>query len=346
MNKNEVENIIEIEDVHVNFTVKQKKLNVRAVDGVTLSIRAGEILAVVGESGCGKTTLGKTILNIVKPTSGTIKYRGRDLTGVPKKELQRMRQKLQLIFQDPYEALDPRQNVYKTLLEPLAIHRSDLSEEEKRKLIYQYIEAVGLHPAASIAERFPHHLSGGQRQRLSIASTMILEPEFVVADEPVSMLDVSIRAEILKLMLDMQKKNSLTYMFITHDLSLAWMIADRIAVFYLGKMVEIGPAQEVVHRCRHPYTKALVSVIPTVEEHKDERHVLIGETPSPTQVSEGCRFHPRCWFYHKKSCPEICRTTQPDLAVIGDDHKVACHFAEEVNSPQAGEAVEERKPSL
>ena len=346
MNRNEVENIIEIEDVHVNFTMKKKKLNVRAVDGVTFNIRAGEILAVVGESGCGKTTLGKTILNIVKPTSGTIKYRGRDLTGVPKKELQGMRQKLQLIFQDPYEALDPRQSVYKTLLEPLAIHRGDLSEEEKRKLIYQYIEAVGLHPAASIAERFPHHLSGGQRQRLSIASTMILEPEFVVADEPVSMLDVSIRAEILKLMLDMRKNNSLTYMFITHDLSLAWMIADRIAVFYLGKMVEIGPAQEVVHRCRHPYTKALVSVIPTVEEHKGERHVLIGETPSPMQIPEGCRFHPRCWLYHKKSCPEICRTMQPDLTVIGDDHKVACHFAEEVNSPQAGEAVEERKPSL
>lgn len=347
MNSTEIaENIIEIEDVHVNFTVRKKKSGkpagaakkgvsaaaasyVRAVDGVTLNIRSGEILAVVGESGCGKTTLGKAILNIVKPTSGTIKYRGRSLSDVPKKELQSLRQKLQLIFQDPYEALDPRQSVYKTLLEPLAIHRKDLSDEEKRKLIYSYIEAVGLHPAASIAERFPHHLSGGQRQRLSIASTMILEPEFIVADEPVSMLDVSVRAEILKLMLDLQKNKNLTYLFITHDLSLAWMIADRIAVFYLGKMVEIGPAQEVVHHCRHPYSKALVSVIPTMEEQKGERHVLLGETPSPMQIPEGCRFHTRCWLYQNKGRPEICRTVQPDFAAVGSDHMVSCHFTED-----------------
>ena len=161
---------------------------------------------------------------------------------------------------------------------------------------------------------------------------MILEPVFVVADEPVSMLDVSVRAEILKLMLDLQKNKNLTYLFITHDLSLAWMIADRIAVFYLGKLVEIGPAQEVVHHCRHPYSKALVSVIPTVEDKTGERYVLLGETPSPMQIPEGCRFHTRCWLYHDKGCPEICRTKEPELITVGNDHMVACHFAEEGNT--------------
>lgn len=335
-----VENVIEIKDVHVSFSLRKKRNSkegagidsaVRAVDGVTLDIRSGEILAVVGESGCGKTTLGKTILNIIKPTSGTVKYRGRDLSTVPKKELQGLRQKLQLIFQDPYEALDPRQSVYKTLLEPLMIHRKDLKEEEKRKLIYEYLEAVGLHPAASIASRYPHHLSGGQRQRLSIASTMILEPDFVVADEPVSMLDVSVRAEILKLMLDLQGNKGLTYLFITHDLSLAWMIADRIAVFYLGKMMEIGPANQVVHHCVHPYSQAIVSVIPTMAGNKspERRYVLTGETPSPYHMPGGCRFHTRCWLYQEKDSPSICRDQEPELAFIGDDHYAACHFDKE-----------------
>lgn len=347
-NTNEIVNIIEIDDVHVNYTVRKKKYEkkakaaqksgsttatgyVRAVDGVTLNIRAGEILAVVGESGCGKTTLGKTVLDIIKPSSGTIKYRGMDLSQLSKKEVQGLRQKMQLIFQDPYEALDPRQSVYKTLLEPLTIHRKDLSEEEKRKLIYHYLEAVGLHPATSIAERYPHHLSGGQRQRLSIASAMILEPDFVVADEPVSMLDVSVRAEILKLMLDLQGNKDLTYLFITHDLSLAWMIASRIAVFHLGKMVEIGPAQEVVHHCVHPYAQALVSVIPTMvgNQKPEKQHVLRGETPSPMNVPEGCRFHTRCWLYQEKGCPSICRENEPELKRIGEDHEAACHFSGE-----------------
>ena len=205
-----------------------------------------------------------------------------------------------------------------------------MGEAEKNELIQKYLEAVGLHSVENVLERYPHHLSGGQRQRLAIAAAMILEPVFVVADEPVSMLDVSVRAEILKLMLDLQKNKNLTYLFITHDLSLAWMIADRIAVFYLGKMVEIGPAQEVVHHCRHPYSKALVSVIPTMEDKTGEKYVLLGETPSPMLIPEGCRFHTRCWLYRDKGCPEICRTKQPEFTVIGDDHKVACHFTEEV----------------
>jgi oligopeptide/dipeptide ABC transporter ATP-binding protein len=329
-------NLIEIKDLEVTFRVRNKKMKqvnktglLRAVDKVTLNVRKGEVLAVVGESGCGKTTLGKAILNIVKPTAGEIDFEGINLAALSKGEMQRLRDRMQLIFQDPYESLNPRQNILQTLTEPLSIHRKGLDEEEKNALIQQYLEAVGLHTVENVRERYPHHLSGGQRQRLAIAAAMILEPVFVVADEPVSMLDVSVRAEILKLMLDLQKNKNLTYLFITHDLSLAWMIADRIAVFYLGKMVEIGPAQEVVHHCRHPYSRALVSVIPSMDDQAGERYVLHGETPSPMLIPEGCRFHTRCWLYHQKGCPEICRTEQPELAAVGEDHFAACHFSQE-----------------
>ena len=330
----EKRNLIEIKDLEVTFRVRSKKMKsvnktglLRAVDKVNLDIKRGETLAIVGESGCGKTTLGKAILNIVQPTSGEIYFEGKDLSKLNKKEMQSIRNKIQLIFQDPYESLDPRQNIRQTLMEPLLIHRKDLNEKEKVHLLQQYLEAVGLHTIENVLDRYPHHLSGGQRQRLAIAAAMILEPVFVVADEPVSMLDVSVRAEILKLMLDLQAEKKLTYMFITHDLSLAWVIADRIAVFYLGKLMEIGSAQDMVHNCRHPYTKSLVSVIPSMEEHSKKRHVLLGETPSPMLIPKGCRFHTRCWLYNKKGCPEICRTEQPDYTEAGCDHIVACHFS-------------------
>ena len=339
--KNE-NNIIEINDLHVEFQVRKKLSRkdieagignaVRAVDGVTIDFRRGEILAVAGESGCGKTTLGKTILQLNTPTAGTIEYNGRDLASLSKKELKDLRSRLQMVYQDPYESLNPRQNVYDALMEPLKIHCKDMPQEEKDRRIYGIMEKVGLKPVEMMAQRYPHHLSGGQRQRLAIAATMILEPEFVIADEPVSMLDVSIRAEIIKLLLDLQKSGDVTYMFITHDLSLAWMIADRIAVFYLGKLVEIGPSDEMVHHSTHPYTTALVSVIPEIGaggEHTRERHVLEGETPSPLDVPEGCRFHTRCWYYNEKGCPAICREQEPELTQVGEDHMSACHFAME-----------------
>ncbi|MDR1514476.1 MAG: ATP-binding cassette domain-containing protein [Synergistaceae bacterium] len=300
---------------------------VRAVDGVSLSIRRGEILSVVGESGCGKTTMGKAILNITRATSGRIIYDGIDLAKISGAELRAMRRKFQMIYQDPYESLDPRQSIYDTLLEPLLIHRRDLSSVQKRDLVMSHLEAVGLRPAEMIAARYPHHLSGGQRQRVAIAAAIILEPDFIVADEPVSMLDVSVRSEILKLMLDLQKDKDLTYMFITHDLSLAWMISHRIAVFYLGRMVEIGGTEEVVHRSTHPYTNALVSVIPTVgKKMRGERHILAGETPSASEIPGGCRFHTRCWLYHDEGEPEICRNSEPELAEVADGHMAACHF--------------------
>ncbi|MCF0229616.1 MAG: ATP-binding cassette domain-containing protein [Parasporobacterium sp.] len=335
------DNIIEIKDLHVTFEVRKKLTKkekeagignaVRAVDGVDLEFRRGEIMAVVGESGCGKTTLGKSILQLNRPSSGSIVYNGRDMGSLSKSELKELRSKLQMVFQDPYESLNPRQNVYQTLMEPLKIHRKDMPQEEKDKLIYDMMEKVGLKPVDIMSQRYPHHLSGGQRQRLAIAATMILKPEFVVADEPVSMLDVSIRAEIVRLLLDLQKSNDITYMFITHDLSLAWVLADRIAVFYLGKLMELGPADQVVHQSAHPYTSALVSVIPKVEtEADDKKHVLEGETPSPLDMPEGCRFHTRCWYYKENGCPSVCREKQPELVDFGEGHCAACHFAKEV----------------
>lgn len=335
-----MEKVIKVENLKVYFESKKKNKGdsadskVRAVDGVSFEIEKGEILAVVGESGSGKTTLGKAMINVIPATEGKIIYRGKDITDVKGQEMQKMRQKLQMVFQDPYEALDPRQNAYQTLKEPLQIHMKNMKSEDIDRKIHNYLDSVGLHPATTMSERYPHHLSGGQRQRLSIAATMILEPEFVVADEPVSMLDVSIRAEILKLMLDLKGDKDLTYLFITHDLSLAWMIADRIAVFYLGKMVEIGPAEDVVHEALHPYSNALVSVLPSMDERakSKERHVLTGETPSPTNIPSGCRFHTRCWLYERKGNPEICKSEEPKLCKCGDRREVACHFVKDMEA--------------
>ena len=328
--------IIECDNLEVRFNVRKKqkdgkKAVVRAVDGVSLDIKEGEILAAVGESGCGKTTLGKAILNIIKPTGGTVLYRGRNMSDLDKKDLQKLRCKMQLIYQDPYESLDPGQTAYKTLEEPLLIHRKDLDVNERHDIIMHQLEAVGLVPADIIAERYPHQMSGGQRQRLSIAASVILKPDFVVADEPVSMLDVSVRAGILKLLMDLQEESGLTYLFISHDLSLTWMIADRIAVFYLGKLMEIGDAQEVVHNGYHPYTRALVSVIPAMAgtQKPEERHVLVGETPAATDVPQGCRFHTRCWMYQQLGCPDICMKQEPSLREVTAEHMAACHFDRE-----------------
>ncbi len=334
MTRNE---LICVKNLKVAFAVRKErgagktKNNVLAVDGVSLSVFEGEVLAVVGESGCGKTTLGKAMLNIIQPTSGQILFRGIDLSKVKKHDMQKLRQELQLIYQDPYESLDPGQSVFETLLEPLLIHRKDLSAEEKRAWVFRQLDAVGLQPAERYLNSYPHQMSGGERQRLSIAASMILQPKFVVADEPVSMLDVSIRAEILKLMLDLQKSQNLTYLFISHDLSLTWMVADRIAVFYLGKMMELGRAEDVVHRSLHPYTRALVSVIPQMAGAKraETRYVLVGETPSATVIPTGCRFYTRCWMYQSLDCPGICREREPKLREFDQGHFTACHFDKE-----------------
>jgi oligopeptide/dipeptide ABC transporter ATP-binding protein len=241
------------------------------------------------------------------------------------KELRPIRAGMQMVFQDPYESLDARQTVFDLVAEPLAIHGRAPGKEERREAVLSALERAGLHPAAEIAKRYPHHLSGGQRQRVALASAMVLEPSLVVADEPVSMLDVSLRAGILRLMLELRERRNLAYLFITHDLSLAWVVADRIAVVYLGRIVEVGPAADVIGNPRHPYTKALVSVIPIPEAGAiEEQIVLKGETPSARNVPSGCRFHPRCWRYEALGRPEACVTTDPAL----EDPKrgTACHF--------------------
>jgi oligopeptide/dipeptide ABC transporter ATP-binding protein len=238
---------------------------------------------------------------------------------------------MQLIYQDPYESLDSRQTVFQTVAEPLLVHHMAKNEQETRERVFAALEAAGLHPPAEVAQRYPHHLSGGERQRVVIAAAMVCEPDLVVADEPVSMLDVSVRAEILRLMLDLRKSRELTYVFITHDLSLAWVIADRVAVMYLGRIVEIGPTEEVIRHPHHPYTKSLVTVIPApVAQPSKRKIILAGETPSPANIPSGCRFHTRCWLWQRLERPERCRTEDPSLRPAADDHHAACHFAEEV----------------
>ena len=323
--------LVEVRDLRVEYVIRkglfQKPSRVRAVDGLSFDIRRGEVLAVVGESGCGKTTLGKAITRLLEATAGSVTFAGEDLLSVRGEALRKMCHRFQTIFQDPYESLNPRQSIFDIVAEPLLIHRRGGKPGELRAKVLGALEAAGLHPAEEIAQRYPHHLSGGQRQRVSIAASMVLEPEFIVADEPVSMLDVSIRAEILRLMLELRDRNHLTYLFITHDLSLAWMIADRIMVLYLGKLVELGTADEIIHAPRHPYTRALVSVIPAPDPGaRTERILLRGETPSPIDVPAGCRFRPRCWRYKELGCPARCQETEPALSESGVGHLAACHF--------------------
>jgi peptide/nickel transport system ATP-binding protein len=327
--------LVEIQNLKVHFPVRSWRTFfgispsvVRAVDGVTFCIYPQEILALVGESGCGKTTIGKTVLHLIKPTSGSVCLHGKDMVHLQGKTLRDIRRKIQLIFQDPYESLDPRQSVFDIVAEPLIIHKLFRSREDLENKVYSALDAAGLYPPKEISRRYPHLLSGGQRQRVAIASTLVLEPEFIVADEPVSMLDVSIRAEIIRLMLDLRDKKNLTYLFITHDLSLAWIIADRIIVLYLGKIMEMGSASALIGSPKHPYTQALVSVIPSPQPvHEQKPIILKGETPSPANIPTGCRFHPRCWNYQKLGLPDICVNQEPDLRFIDQEQFAACHFS-------------------
>jgi len=325
------EPILRVEGLRVQFPVRgsggmgSSGKVVKAVDGVSFEVEQGEILALVGESGCGKTTIARTVDGLERPVEGRVVYRGRDLGQVKGKELRQLRRKVQLVFQDPYESLDPRQTVYDIVAEPLRIHGLAPVDTDRRRIVYEAIAAAGLHPPEQIARRHPHHLSGGQRQRVAIASSLVLDPEFMIADEPVSMLDVSVRAEILALLLELRRNRGLAFLFITHDLSLAWVIADRIAVVYLGRIVEIGTADEVIADPRHPYTRSLVSVIPVPEPgDRGERLLLSGETPSPVDVPSGCRFHPRCWLRERLGNPTACETDDPTLR--GEGRQVACHF--------------------
>jgi oligopeptide/dipeptide ABC transporter ATP-binding protein len=309
------ETLLTIEDLVVQYKQGRKRI-VKAVDGVSLTVAAGEFVALVGESGCGKTTTAQAAMRLVPTTSGTIRYRDRDITSAKQSEMRPIRREMQIIFQDPYESLDPRFRVKDIVAEPLEIHGLDNRDERVRGAM----ERAGLTPADLYLERYPHELSGGQRQRVSIAAALALEPTLLLADEPVSMLDVSVRAGILDL-LDGLRASGLGILMITHDLSTAAHFADRICVMYLGRIVEEGPAHDVIRNPQHPYTKALVSVVPQPDPDQSmQPEILQGETPNPADVPTGCRFHPRC-----PVAIATCSSEDPQLRPTGTaGHRAAC----------------------
>jgi oligopeptide transport system ATP-binding protein len=319
--------LVEAQGLEVHFAgrrslfARRRQPVVRAVDGIDLAIRRGETLALVGESGCGKSTAGRALLRLVEPTRGRVWFRGRELTNAPSDELRRMRRRLQMVFQDPFASLNPRMTIGETLAEPLLVH--DLARgRERRERVARQLELVGL--PADAARRYPHEFSGGQRQRVAIARAVMMQPDFIVADEPLSALDVSLQIQILELFEDLKRQLALTYLFISHDLSVVRQIADRVAVMYLGQIVELGPAEAVFVQPLHPYTQALLAAIPVPDPELERRRQytpLGGELPSPARPPAGCRFHTRC-----PHAMAQCATLVPQLVEVAPDRRVACHL--------------------
>lgn len=299
-----------------------KEQFIHAVDGVGFDIVDGEIFGLAGESGCGKTTTGRLLLRLIEPTAGKVLFEGRDLFQIDKKEMKALRRRMQIIFQDPYESLNPRKMVFDIVAEPIELNKAASDEAEKEKMVLEALESVHLTPLPEIMYRFPHELSGGQRQRVGVARAIVLRPKFIVADEPVSMLDVSIRTEMLNLMLELREKLGLTYVFITHDLAVSKYVCDRIAVMYVGKIVEMGPTELLVDNPIHPYTKALLTAVPVPDPEVKVGEIPIkGEVTSPVDLPKGCRFQKRCLY-----AKEMCMREEPALRRI-DDRYVACHLA-------------------
>jgi peptide/nickel transport system ATP-binding protein len=300
----------------------KKQEYVHAVDNVSLAIEKGDVFAIAGESGSGKTTLGKLMLKLLEPTAGEIYFMDKNLKEIKGEDLKKFRREAQMIFQDPYASLNPRIRIGESIMMGVNVHYNNLDEKEKKKMVYDIMEKVGLTPAEEIYKRYPHELSGGQRQRAVIARALILKPKFIVADEPVAMVDVSIRAQILDLLLELKKEMDLTYVIITHDLSVAYYISNKISIMYLGKIVEMGSKESIFNDPLHPYTQALIQAIPTIKGRK-ERKIVGGEVPSAIRPPSGCRFHPRCLF-----AMEICKKVEPELIEIKPNHYVACHLYE------------------
>ncbi|HWZ95290.1 MAG TPA: oligopeptide/dipeptide ABC transporter ATP-binding protein [Opitutaceae bacterium] len=325
------DSILELRDVKTHFPVyrgfvfKRPAGAVKAVDGVTLNLGRGEVLGLVGESGCGKSTLARTILQLVPTTGGAVVLSGKNLTTATAGEIKTARRDLQMVFQDPYASLNPRMNVFAVLAEPLLVHRVCPRQEVPAR-VAELMKQVGLDPR--FMQKYPHEFSGGQRQRIAIARALALQPKVIIADEPVSALDVSIQAQILNLLAQLVRDMNLSLIFIAHDLSVVKHISDRIAVMYLGKIVELGPATEVIERPRHPYTRALVSAIPTPDpdaERARQRIMLPGDPPSPINPPAGCAFHPRCPYAQEK-----CKAAVPPLMPAGPNREAACVRLEEI----------------
>jgi oligopeptide/dipeptide ABC transporter ATP-binding protein len=323
------DNILEVRGLVKHFPIKAGLLKrtigaVRAVDGVDLTVKRGETLGIVGESGCGKTTLGRTIIRLLDPTDGSIVFQGNDITRLSRRELRPVRRDIQIVFQDPYASLNPRMTVRDIVSEPLRVHRNFRGREGKLR-VDQLLRVVGLSPEHG--NRFPHEFSGGQRQRIGFARALALNPNFVVLDEPVSALDVSIQAQVINLLANLQREFQLTYLFIAHDLAVVRHISDRVAVMYLGKIVEVGPRDEIYESPTHPYTQALLSAVPIESpalRGKRKRIVLEGDVPSPANPPSGCRFRTRCW-----KAQEICAQVEPPLVPPAfGGHPSACHFPE------------------
>jgi len=317
-------NLLEVKNLKVYFPVKhglfsRVKAYVKAVDDVSLTVAAGETLGLVGESGCGKTTLGRATIRLIDPTAGKVFFEGEDITNLGGAELRRRRRRFQMIFQDPYGSLNPRMTVEQIIGEALDIHHLVESSEARRLRIIELLQDVGLNSAH--IQRYPHEFSGGQRQRIGIARALAVEPKMIVCDEPVSALDVSVQAQIINLLQDLQQQRGIAYLFIAHDLAVVEHISRRVMVMYLGKVVEIAEAKELVRNPKHPYTQALLSAVPVVDPaSKRQRIVLAGDVPSPINPPNGCAFHPRCPLVQ-----DICRVEMPPLRELSPGHWVACH---------------------
>ncbi len=328
MTENGNQQLLSVNDLKMYFPIKKGFIRqtvnyVKAVDGVSFAIERGETLGLVGESGCGKTTIGRCVVRAYTPSGGRLMYDDVDLATLSESELKQYRRKIRMIFQDPYSSLNPRMTVFDVIADPLRIHKLASGKELEDK-IKDLLKRVGLRP--EFMRRYPHAFSGGQRQRVGIARALALEPELVVADEAVSALDVSVRAQILNLMIELQKEFNLTYLFISHDLSVVEYIADRVAVMYVGKLVELAETSQLFQNPQHPYTEALLSAIPNPDpRRRSKRIVLQGDVADPAHPPSGCYFHPRCQY-----AKDQCKTETPGLRKVGNNRLVACHFAEEL----------------
>lgn len=320
--------LLKVDDMRMYFPIKkgvfqQTVGNIKAVDGISFSIRQGETLGMVGESGCGKSTTGRAILQLYRPTTGNVWFKGQDLTTLKGDDLRRTRRDMQMIFQDPYASLNPRMSVGEIIGEPFAVHRI-ASGNDRKERVQELLKVVGLNPY--LINRYPHEFSGGQRQRIGIARSLAVNPDFIVCDEPVSALDVSIQAQVINLLEDLQNQFGLTYLFIAHDLSVVRHISDRIAVMYLGRICELAERNELYNHPMHPYSQALLSAVPIPDpeiERKRQRVILTGDVPSPANPPSGCNFHTRCPIM-----VDICKEQVPEFREARPDHFVACHLAQ------------------